>query len=694
MNKRRIFWTIYLTVLFVYLVFGLLVKRYFSELPDIRTLEHYTPSLATVFYDINGEPITELFAERRVLVDLKNIPVDLQNAVIAVEDSQFFKHWGINLRGITRAFLKNLRAGKVVQGGSGITQQLAKLLFLTPEKTFERKIKELILTFQLEYFYSKEEILQMYLNQVYFGSGAYGVEAAARIFFGKPIKELDLAECALLAGLPSRPGAYSPFVNPQRAKLRRVTVLRRMRELKYITPEEENKTNATPLKVWRAPLPTAVAPYFIEYLRIQLEPKYGYQLLYRGGLRIYTTLDLRMQKIAEKVLEEKLSEFDLQKSLVSKRSTETVKVQGALVTLDPKNGQIRAMVGGRDFQESQFNRATQAKRQPGSAFKPFIYLAAIENGMTPTTIIDDAPIVYVNDGRDWQLIATTTDFAKINPELLPDNPEKIWVPHNYHEKYYGSVLLRKALEYSLNVCAVKVMDKIRPLMVINYAQKIGIESPLGQNLSLALGTSEVTLSEMVSSFATLANQGIRTKPYGIVRIEDYQGNVLEQNFPQEEEALPAGTAYLMTNLLRGVIENGTGRYARWLNRPAAGKTGTTNDFTDAWFIGYTPQLVSGAWVGYDDRRTLGNRMSGGVVACPIWTKFMREALINEPIIDFSVPSGISFVKIDPETGLLASSRTSGAYLEAFLSGTEPKEYSFLGKAKVNIITPEEYEQGF
>lgn len=697
--KRRAFWLIYLAFLIVILGTGLLLKKYFSELPAIEVLEEYKPSLATRFYDINGELIAELFMERRVLAELKDIPVDLQNAVIVTEDKQFFKHWGLNLRGLARAFLVNFRRGRIVQGGSSITQQLVKLLFLTPERTWERKIKELILTLQLEYHYSKQEILQMFLNQVYFGSGAYGVEAAARIFFGKPLKELTLSECALLAGLPNRPGAYSPFTNPRRAKIRRATVLRRMREEGFITKEEEAKANASPLGVWRASLPTATAPYFIEHLRQQLEAKYGSQMLYRGGLQIYTTLDLRLQKIAEKVLEERLSEFDLRKSLPRSSqdvqgSTETVKVQGALIALDPKTGQIRAMVGGRDFQESQFNRGTQARRQPGSAFKPFIYLTALENGFTPTTIIEDTPVVYVNNGWDWQLVATTTELTKISPELLPDDPEKIWIPHNYHEKYYGPVLLRKALEYSLNVCAVKVLDKIRPQTVIPYARKLGIESPLQANLSLALGTNEVTLMEMASTFATFDNQGIRVQPYAVLRIEDHQGNILEKNLPQEEPVFSPATTYLMTHLLRGVVENGTGRYARWLNRPAAGKTGTTNDFTDAWFIGYTPQLVAGVWVGYDDRHSLGNRMSGGAVACPIWTKFMKEALAKEPVLDFPVPTGVTFVKIDPETGLLASPRTKDAYLEAFISGGEPKEYSFIAKTKVSTVVPEEYEQGF
>ncbi|HCJ66103.1 MAG TPA: hypothetical protein DHV62_01940 [Elusimicrobia bacterium] len=697
--KKRIFWIVYSILLILLIASGLLLKKYISELPAIEVLEEYTPSLATRFYDINGELISELFTERRVLAELKDIPVDLQNATIAIEDTQFFRHWGINLRGLLRAFLVNFKTGRIVQGGSSITQQLSKLLFLTPERTWERKIKELILTVQLEYTYSKQEILQMYFNQIYYGSGAYGIEAAARIFFGKPAKELNLAECALLAGLPSRPTAYSPFLNPRRALTRRAVILRRMRKLGFISKEDEEKTNAQPLNLWQTSLPTAVAPYFIEHLRQQLETKYGSQMLYKGGLQIYTTLDLRLQKSAEKNIEERLSEFDLQKNLPrssteGQGSTATVKVQGALVCLDPKTGQIRALTGGRSFSESQFNRATQARRQPGSAFKPFIYLAALENGYSPTSIIEDEPVVYVNDGYDWRLVANTTDFTQISPELLPDDPEKIWVPQNYHEKYYGPVLLRKALEYSLNVCAVKVLDQIRPPIVIPYAQKLGIESPLQANMSLALGTNEVTLLEMVSAFATFDNLGIRVKPYGIIRVEDPQGNVLEKNLPQEEEIFNPPTMYLMTNLLRGVVENGTGKYARWLNRPAAGKTGTTNDFTDAWFIGYTPQLVAGVWVGYDDRHTLGNKMSGGVVACPIWTKFMKEALAKELVLDFPVPSGITFAKIDPETGLLASARTKDAYLEAFISGNEPTEYSFITKKKVSTVIPEEYDHGF
>jgi penicillin-binding protein 1A len=412
-------------------------------IPSISTLEDYTPSLVTKIYDYKGNLVTELFTERRTLIPLKEIPVDLQNAVLAIEDNSFFNHWGVSTKGIGRAAFNNVIKHRVAQGGSTITQQLAKAIFLTPERTFDRKLKELMLTLQLERDYSKEEILQLYLNQIYFGAGAYGVEAAAKVYFSKHVRDLNLAECAMLGGLPRAPSYYSPFNNPKRAKDRRATVLKRMRELKYITPEEEKAASSYPLNSEKSFIPTTVGPYFIEYIRQQLEPKYGNQMIYRGGLSIYTTLDLQAQKAAEKALGEALTAFDSERvsSFVINKST-PVPVQGALVALDPKTGAIRAMVGGRDFRQSQFNRAVQAHRQPGSSFKPLIYTAAIENGFTPASVLNDKPLVYTNDGRDWKLASHDPEYIKtLSPEVVKD-PMKVWVPENYGKKYHNKVLLR------------------------------------------------------------------------------------------------------------------------------------------------------------------------------------------------------------------------------------------------------------
>ena len=664
------------------------------ELPSVSKLEDYTPSLVTKIYDCKGQLITELFTERRSLTPLKEIPVDLQNAVIATEDANFFKHWGISPKGIMRAAFNNIVKHRAAQGGSTITQQLAKTIFLTPEKTFSRKVKEILLTLQLERNYSKEEILQLYLNQIYFGSGAYGVESAARVYFAKHVKDLNLAECAMLAGLPRAPNYYSPFNNGDRARMRRATVLMRMRELGYINADEEKAAANYPLNTDKVSIPTAIAPYFIEQVRLQLEPRYGSKMIYQGGLSIYTTLDLKAQKAAEKAMGEGLTAFDSERAEYYTTHKSTFQaVQGALLAIDPKTGGIRAMVGGRDFRQSQFNRAVQAKRQPGSSFKPFIYTAAIENGFTPVSVLDDTQMVFVNDGRDWKVEPDTYSYlSRLTPEELKD-PMKVWIPENYAKKYFGKVLLRSALEHSLNACAIRILRDIGPMRAIDYARRMGVKSSLTNTLSLALGSSDVTLLEMVSAYAVLDSGGIRTEPYSIVRVEDKDGRVLEENNPTESSVLTPQTCFVMTNLLHGVVLHGTGMAALELGRPAAGKTGTTNDFTDAWFMGYTPQLVAGVWVGYDDHSPLGNKNTGGKVSCPIWTNFMREALAGEPVQQFNPPEEVVFTLVDPKSGLLALSRTPGAYLESFLKGTEPKNYYFKSEeTKENKInTPKEEE---
>ena len=697
LSKKKISVLAVVTVLFFTVACSAYLRSLLSGLPSISSLEDYTPSLVTRIYDCKGNLVTELFTERRTLTPLKEIPVDLQNAIISIEDNDFFKHWGVSPKGIARAALNNVVRRRVAQGGSTITQQLAKTIFLTPERNINRKLKELLLTVELERNYSKEEIFQLYLNQIYFGSGAYGVESAAKIYFSKHVKDLNLAECALLAGLPRAPNYYSPFNNPERTLTRRMTVLRRMRELKYITAEEEKQANQYPINSEKVSIPTAIAPYFIEYVRLQLEPKYGNQMIYRGGLSIYTTLDIQAQAAAEKALGEGLVSFDSERMpyFETHNSTPT-KVQGALIALDPKSGGIRALVGGRDFRESQFNRAYQAKRQPGSSFKPFIYTAAIENGFTPASVLDDNPRIYVNDGRDWRLVSRTTDYlATLTPEELKD-PMKVWVPENYKKKYNNKVLLRSALEHSLNMCAIEVLDQLGPMRAIDYARRMGITSPLTNTLSLSLGASDVTLMEMVDAMSVLASGGIKTQPYSITRVEDKNGRVLEENIPSEQEVLSPKTCFVMTNLLKGVVERGTGMAARELRRPCAGKTGTTNDFSDAWFIGYTPQLAAGVWVGYDDRASLGDKMTGGRVACPIWTSFMAGALRGEPVLDFKPPEGIVFALIDPKTGLLAQTKTPGAYLDAFIKGTEPKDYYTQDEsgAAAGVSTVQEEEGGF
>jgi penicillin-binding protein 1A len=621
-----------------------LFRKYAKELPSTTALEEYKPGLITRFYDIHNEVIAEMFSERRTVVPLQKIPVDLQNAVIATEDERFFKHWGIDLRGIGRAFVNNLFRGRVVEGGSTITQQLARALFLTQDRTFQRKIKEALLSLQIEKKYTKEEILQMYLNQVFFGHGAFGVEQASRIYFGKHVQDLNLAECALLAGMLRAPKAYSPFNKPDSAQRRAQTVLSLMYHQKYITKEERDKALQYKYYTQRPTYVLNASPYFIENIKIDLEDKYGTDAIYKGGLQIYTTLDLGMQRAAEKALERKLTPYDVAAST-------DAPVQCGLVAIDPKNGQIRALVGGRSFEKSQFNRVTQAKRQPGSAFKTFVFTAALENGLTPSSLIDDSPVTLV--GGD----------------------EKEWTPQNYDKEFWGPTTLRRALESSRNVCAVKLIVQLTPETVINYAKRLGIQSPLGNNLSLSLGTSEVTLQEITSAFCTFANYGIRTIPYSVIMIKDASGNILEQNIPEEQPVLSEQTTYLMTNLLKGVVKNGTGYGARALGRPCAGKTGTSNDYRDAWFIGYTPDLACGVWIGYDDHRIIGEKQTGGVIACPIWTDFMEQSLQNFPASDFKIPSKIKQVKIDHKSGLLAPPGWPNPFLESYLAGTEPTSYA-------------------
>ncbi|MDD5686303.1 MAG: transglycosylase domain-containing protein [Elusimicrobia bacterium] len=654
--------------------------KYLGDIPDPAQLINYTPSLTTKIYDINGEMIAELFTEKRTFIPISQIPKDMINAVIAIEDTRFFNHWGIDPYRIVGAFVSNLKAGGVVEGGSTITQQLSKIIFLSRRKTLTRKIKEVILALQLERDYSKYEILEMYLNQIYFGSGAYGITTAAKLYFGKNVQNLTLEECALLAGLPRAPSMYSPFKNPEKAIQRRAIVLARMRDVGFITNEQKKIAEEKNIVIAPPFITTKIAPHFIDNIRQSLEVKYGSQL-YEGGLEIYTTLDKKMQIAAESVFQRNLTNFDsLKKS--------TSPVEGALLCLDVKTGGIRALVGGRNFQTSQFNRVFQAQRQPGSSFKAFVYTAAIENGFTPVSIIEDTPVTFFNNGRDWELLSNTTDFSDVQDKILLNNLIKkdkeaknpnekvLWKPQNYSEKFYGLVLLRKALEHSLNICSIKITEKISPTVVAYYAKQLGIESPLTATLSLALGSSEVTLKEMTSAFECLANSGIKTIPYSIVRILNSKGRILEEYAPEEKDVITPQTAFIMTNLLRGVIEHGTGVNAKELRRPAAGKTGTTNDCADAWFIGYTPQLVCGVWVGYDNHQSLGNKMTGGRIACPIWTEFMRASLKGQPTIDFSPPSNITFVKIDPKTGLLSLGNSKETYLESFITGTEPKEFSF------------------
>ncbi len=630
---------------------GVLIS-YIRDLPSLEPLESYAGAkweLPTKVYALNGELIGEFFQEKRELVALSQIPQRLIEATIAIEDRQFFIHKGISFKGIIRAFLTNIRAGGIREGGSSITQQLVKLLFLTREKTYQRKVQEAILAIKVERMFTKEEILERYFNKIYFGHGVYGVEAASSWYFGKHVEDLNLVECALLAGLIKAPNRYSPITHPKAAEVRQKAVLRGMAELGYISKEEANSAHEELKKMLKegkikGSLSINQAPYFMEFIRQRLEEKYGANILYKGGLRVHTTLDLKMQEAAEKALSSSLDR--LNKNRKGKR------IEGALIALDPRTGYIKAMVGGSGFtSENQLNRAVQARRQPGSAFKPFLYAAAIDKGFTPADTLRDEPVSYPGARSEW-------------------------TPQNYDGKFHGLVTLRKALEHSINVASVRLMEEVTPIVTIEYAKRMGIKSRLEPYLSLALGTSEVTPLEMASAFGVFANQGIRVEPMWIRHIKNVDGVLLEENLSLEEEVLPGETAYILTDMMEGVVKRGTARRAigEKFSRPAAGKTGTSSDFADAWFVGFTPDLVAAAWIGYDRRISLGKHMAGGTVAAPIWREFMELALEGTPVSEFPVPEDICFVDVCSKSGLLPQSGCLWRTKEVFLRGTEPADY--------------------
>ncbi len=683
----------YLLVAFAFAAIGggaWSLRQLLIGLPPLQALEDYSPPLTTRVYDIKGQEIAEFSIERRALLPLSKIPADLQNAVIAVEDDNFYHHWGISPKGMIRSALRDLLARRVVQGASTITQQLAKQIFLKPEKKFSRKIREVLLALQIERNFSKSEILQFYLNQVYFGEGAYGAQSAARNYFGKDISDLTLGDCAMLAGLIRAPHANSPFVNPENARRRRAVVLQRMVDAGFITPAQRDAADAEPLPAARPQGLSTQAPYFVEHVRQRLERKYGSSAVWRGGLKVYTTLDLDLERDAEAKMEKALSAFDAQaQSDLDKKikdataAGETIdfstgpvaKIQGAFVLMDVKTGAVRAMIGGRD---SKFNRVTQARRQPGSTFKPFVWAAALNSGLTPASLVEDSPLAYYFDGRDWRLLEGATDQYSIALATQPfaASPDfKIWVPNDFEGKFLGRITLRKALEESRNIASINLITQVGPPTVAALAHRAGIVSPLEPAPALGLGASVVTPLEMTDAFATFANGGVAVAPYTIERVEDASGRVLESHAPSEREAMSPQLAYLVANLMKGVVQNGTGRYARRLGRPLAGKTGTSNDNRDLWFIGYTPDLVAGAWMGYDDFSSLGRKdWTGGSTVVPWWTDIMADVLKDLPKRDFPVPPGIKFAAIDSKTGLRFGPRCPrrNRILEAFLDGTVPK----------------------
>ena len=768
-RQKKSFWASFFKWSAVVLAVGILITAgglwglyyYISkDLPKITTLEDYAPPTVTSVYSDDGRKIGELYKQRRIVIPLEEMPENLINAFVAAEDSRFMEHQGVDVYSIFRAFMKNLKAGTIVQGGSTITQQVAKSFFLSPARTYKRKLKEAILAYRIEKHFSKDEILYLYLNQIYLGHGAYGVEAAAENYFGKNAKELNLAECSMLAGLPQAPSSYSPFLHPKKAKQRQIYVLNRLKQDGHISNLEateamNKKLDIKPRKNWFIER----VPCYTEHVRRYVKEKYGEEMLYNDGLNIHTAVNIELQKIArkevakglreldrrqgyrgplqhlpalkidefcrkvaEEIADESLKENSVYKGVVTaiNQSENTAKVrvgdhegvirgetvswarpvdpdvgfwedkishvdevfdtgdvikvslkpadgepeiteffleqepeaQAALLSLEAETGHVKAMIGGRDFRESQFNRAIQARRQPGSAFKPIIYAAAIDKGYTPASVIIDSPVVFKDEDRDFT-----------------------WKPRNYHEKFFGPTLLRTALEKSRNVVTIKILKDIGIDYVTDYARKLGITSKISRDLSIALGSSGVSLLEIVKAYSVFSNLGYRVEPVFITKITDRYGNVLEQSKLERKKVIDMSTAYIMTDLLEGVVQNGTGWRVKKLERPVAGKTGTTNNLFDAWFMGYTPRYTTGVWVGFDKERPLGKMETGSRAASPIWLGYMQKALEGKSVRTFNVPEGVVFAKIDAKTGLLPIEESEKVVFECFKEGTVPTEHT-------------------
>ncbi len=659
------------------------IYGYKEGLPSFDKLEDVDPAQTTNIFSRDGAELKKFWVQRRDPISFDQLPITAVDALIVTEDQRFWGHWGVSVPDIIRVVLRNVYTSGTLKGhgASTLTQQLARNIFLTLDPTWKRKIQEQMTAVLLERTYTKHEIITMYFNQMYFGNSAYGIQTAARRFFGKDVENLTLDEGALLVGLLKGPTPYSPIYHPERALDRRNNVvLYNLRASGKITAAEYDSSAQRPIVLKENREEAGEAPYFTEDIRKYLEHTYGLSVLYDGAA-VTTTLDSRLQEIAEDVVLSNLMEGLKDRveanwkrdppgaaffaKIKTRRDTlANLVLQGALVALDPHTGHILALVGGRNFEESKFNRATQAMRQPGSSFKPFIYTAAVDKGHTATWRLPDTAVsIKMYDGTYWQ-------------------------PENYDRKFLGWMTMREGLAGSRNVVTTKVLQAVGPKTVVEYAMKMGIDSQIQPVLSLGMGTSEVKLLDLVSAYGTLANKGIRVTPMSILKIEDKNGNVLEENVQgREEVVLSEETAAVTVNLMQSVLDmragenyailSGTGRIARTaygFRRPAAGKTGTTQNYADAWFIGFTPQIVCGVWVGFDSKVSMGRRMSGAAVALPIWAEFMgrAHAALRLPIEDFVLPEVSPQVEICGDTYEVASIYCSKRYTEVFKPGTEPK----------------------
>ena len=716
------------------------IFAYTDDISKVSELDDYTPSTISRIYGSGGEIVGEFAIQRREVIPYEAISPRLRQAILAAEDADFEKHPGISIPHIAVTLVKDIIKRKKAGGASTLTQQLARKLFLTDEKTWERKIREALLAIRIEKRYTKREIFTMYANQMYFGHGVYGVEAASRLYFGKSAKDLDVEEAALIAGILQGNVRQSPFVNMEAAIRRRNYTLGRMAEVGYIGAQAAEAFKKKPIVLRGEPSHASIAPYFVEDIRKQLEQQYGAKQLYENGLSIQTGLDVRLQEAVNRSLDDGLRRIDKVRGwrqprrnvveeghkvdafrharwdrplrdgqivpavvtdaegssiraragslhttidrkgfawtrktaaaqlvkvgdlievrlvavdAVEKTATGTLEqppaVEGAILAIDNRTGQIRAMSGGFSFERSKFNRATQAYRQVGSAFKPIVYTAAIDRGYTPASIVVDAPASFPAGAG-----------------------QPMYSPMNYDRKFEGSITLRRALEQSRNVPAVRMMDQLGPKQVIMFARRLGLESPLPPYLPVALGAAEATLVEMTSAFAVFPNQGVRMKPYAVMKVTDREGNVLEENRPEPKDAIRADTAFVMTNLLRGVVQRGTATKAAALEWPVGGKTGTTDDYTDAWFIGFDPDITIGVWVGMDQKKPIGHNQTGSEAALPIWMDVMKAWIGDrKDPPQFEAPGNIVFMLVDKGTGGAAAEGTPGAISEAFIAGTQP-----------------------
>ncbi|MBU0481386.1 MAG: PBP1A family penicillin-binding protein [Proteobacteria bacterium] len=619
------------------------------KIPDISSITDYRPPLTSVFYDDRGRVIAEFSRENRFEIPLSAMSELLPKAFVAAEDGRFYHHEGVDGWSILRALIHNIRSGNKAQGGSTITQQVARSLLLSPEKTYTRKIREAILAYRIDNYLPKEDILYLYLNQIYLGEGAYGVEAAARTYFGKSASELNLSEMSLLAGLPQAPSRYNPFKHFKLAKGRQRYVLNRMAADGYITPEQARRAYKSVLLWENREAGNMVEKYFVDQAAKYVESRYGIEALEGGGLKVYTTLSKPMQSAAALAINKGVRAWRRRNGGVAG----ALEPQAAMVVMAPDSSRVLALIGGTDYEGSQYNRAVQSRRQPGSAFKPLIYAAALESGVTPADILLDEPL-----------------------QLQGSTAGEFWEPENFSGEFYGPTTVRTGLINSRNIVTIKLLQEIGVEPVRRLAAQMGVTSPLSGNLSLALGTSGVSLLELTTAYTVFAGGGVYRPPVFVDRIVDREGRLLENpgRVGGGKRVLSAPSAYQMTHLLKGVIEEGTGRRARGLPMEAAGKTGTSDSNMDAWFIGYTPGLAAGVWFGFDQHMPLGGNETGGVVAAPVWLDFMKKGirLQAQQKEDFVVPAGIKMLPMDPTTGEIRTGLDEGVMMVPFREGLLPE----------------------